>query len=688
MLLLLLSASMACRRETPAAEQKIQRGGELLQEHPEQALAEFEEADKLGGPGAKLGIAMAHEQLGQNAEAEKVLLDALASTPDDLDARLALVRVRIALGRLDEARAELQKTLGHQPPHIPSLLLFAALSKTSEQGDVGQKALSAVGGGRYATLRASAEYAVAEAALLQARGDSAGASGRLAQANTSRSMSPQLAVALSDSLKIAKRLREAEWLLDRAASDSATPEIVNERLAMVAMDLGHLALAERALSKLRTEFKPDPRALLLQARLYDLRDDKEGSARASGRALDALPSDVEAAERRKIELAHVDALIRSGQEDKARATLRKMLESDAKFSPAKVILAALLLSDGKGGEALELVTPLLAEPALAQQAYPVAVAAHRQAGKLDEAERVAKQFHEQSKGTPRAAAVLAEVLAAQSRPADALSVVDAALKKHPNEPQLVAAKVDLTEKAQGLPAAIQVATALAEADKGSAGWLRLAALYSRHSRDADAVGVLRRTTERFPKDTRGWAELSAAEARLGNHAEAARGLEKLIELVPFDTAALGTLGTLYKKLGRTDDAQRAYEKVLEVEPSSLVPLNNLAVLLTGREGQATRAVELARQARAVAANDPSIADTLGWALVHTGDPKDLEEALALLQGSSKQLRVSEVYYHYGVALKRAGRDAEALVELERALQKGDFPGADRARELVLELKAK
>jgi hypothetical protein len=98
-------------------------------------------------------------------------------------------------------------------------------------------------------------------------------------------------------------------------------------------------------------------------------------------------------------------------------------------------------------------------------------------------------------------------------------------------------------------------------------------------------------------------------------------------------------------------------------------------------------VELARRARAIATKDSVIDDTLGWALVNTGDGKDMEEGLALLRASSKRLRVPDGYYHYGIALHRAGRNAEARIELERALQKSpDFALAEDARKAIQQIR--
>lgn len=687
-LAVLCALSWSCSKQASPVEQKVQRGGELLQAHPEKALEEYKAADELGGgQPAKLGVAMAHEQLGQLAEAEGVLLEALKRAPSDLELKLALVRVRIGLGRLDEAREDLQTTLRHEPPHVPSLLLFAALAKTPAQGEAGARAFEALSAQRFATFRESAEQAVADASLLSAKGDPTAAAARLDGAANSSSVSPQLAVAVSDSLKLVGRLREAEWLLERAASEASAPDIVNERLAAVAMDLRHLALAEQAIGRLRTGFKPDPRALLLMARLHELRDDKEGTARTTKRALDALPSDTQASERRRIRLVHIDALIRSGENVNAKRELEEMLATEPKFSPAKVILAALVLGEGDNAKALSLISPLMGEPALSAQIYPLVVGAHRQAGRLDDAERVAREFLTKDNRGARSAALLAEVLAARGRSGEASAVLDAALKKQPSSASLATAKLELLERTQGAAAAIAAAEELAERGAEPTGRLRLAAMYAKHSRDADATSVLLAVTQQFPRDTRGWAELAAAQARLGKASDAAFSLERLVELVPYDTGALTALGSLYKKLGRSQDAESAYERVLEVEPTSLVPLNNLAVLLTEKEGAAKRAVELARRARALAPKDSSIADTLGWALVHTGDGKDLEEGVRLLHTSSKRLRLAEGYYHYGIALMRAGKNPEAVLELERALQKSQqFPGAEDARKIAQRLR--
>src|SRR5690606_38860386 len=127
----------------------------------------------------------------------------LAAEPANLEAKLSLARVRIALGKLDEARDDLQGTLGSTPPHVPSILLFAALVDTNERATAAATALDALKTDTYAVFRESAEYAVAQAVVAAARGDAEAPKKRLDGAQAARSMSPQLAVALADSLKLA-----------------------------------------------------------------------------------------------------------------------------------------------------------------------------------------------------------------------------------------------------------------------------------------------------------------------------------------------------------------------------------------------------------------------------------------------------------------------------------------------------
>jgi Flp pilus assembly protein TadD len=96
------------------------------------------------------------------------------------------------------------------------------------------------------------------------------------------------------------------------------------------------------------------------------------------------------------------------------------------------------------------------------------------------------------------------------------------------------------------------------------------------------------------------------------------------------------------------------------------------------------AVELARQAHALAPADAAVADTLGWLLARGGN---LDEGLRFLrEAHARAPREPEIRFHIAEVLHRLGRADAAREELRGALQlSNDFASAEAARTLLQEL---
>ena len=95
------------------------------------------------------------------------------------------------------------------------------------------------------------------------------------------------------------------------------------------------------------------------------------------------------------------------------------------------------------------------------------------------------------------------------------------------------------------------------------------------------------------------------------------------------------------------------------------------------------AFSLAQKAREVRPNDPSIADTLGWALYRRGAPADLKRAEELLQSARGKLTSPTSKYHLGATLIALGKTAEGKTLLQQALaSSSDFPEAEQARRML------
>ena len=147
------------------------------------------------------------------------------------------------------------------------------------------------------------------------------------------------------------------------------------------------------------------------------------------------------------------------------------------------------------------------------------------------------------------------------------------------------------------------------------------------------------------------------------------------------------LGHFYRARGQTSAAVASYEHSLLRTPDDAVAANNLAALLLDSGRDVDRAYSLAAQARKRFPNNPTFADTFGWACLAKGE---IEEAVEILSFAARgRPENPEIHYHLGVALHRKGDSAEAARELEVALAiSRAFEGADRAHALLGAIRAK
>lgn len=159
--------------------------------------------------------------------------------------------------------------------------------------------------------------------------------------------------------------------------------------------------------------------------------------------------------------------------------------------------------------------------------------------------------------------------------------------------------------------------------------------------------------------------------------------EQWVKAHPKDTLVLRVLADGYARTGKFAAARTTYENLLKVTPDDGAVLNNLANVLLRLKDPG--AVKIAEQAVAKSPGNAYAIDTLGWILLQSGET---DRALQLLRDA--RLRAPdnpEIRYHLAVALAKAGRKAEAREELEVAM-KGNpvFDGSVDAAVLLKSLK--
>ena len=160
--------------------------------------------------------------------------------------------------------------------------------------------------------------------------------------------------------------------------------------------------------------------------------------------------------------------------------------------------------------------------------------------------------------------------------------------------------------------------------------------------------------------------------------------EQWLKTHPRDVIVQKAMADTYSRVGNMAQARTFYDAALKTNPEDGQSLNNLAnVHLRLKDFPA--AVKTAELALTKVPGNPLVIDTLGWALLQSGQ---IDRALQLLRDARlRQPDNNEIRYHLAAALAQAGRKNEAKDELEAALKSGArFDGSAEATQLLADLK--
>jgi putative PEP-CTERM system TPR-repeat lipoprotein len=158
--------------------------------------------------------------------------------------------------------------------------------------------------------------------------------------------------------------------------------------------------------------------------------------------------------------------------------------------------------------------------------------------------------------------------------------------------------------------------------------------------------------------------------RLTNNKDGAKGATPLalawLKAHPGDAQVQSALADAYARSGDFAAARGAYQRLLSINPNDGAALNNLSNVLMALNDPG--ALPMAERAVAQSPTSANAIDTLGWALHRAGQA---DRALQLLRDA--RLRAPdnpELRYHLAVVLAKSGRKNEAREELEAALKHG------------------
>lgn len=186
----------------------------------------------------------------------------------------------------------------------------------------------------------------------------------------------------------------------------------------------------------------------------------------------------------------------------------------------------------------------------------------------------------------------------------------------------------------------------------------------------EAEADFKRAIELDPQDLQGYERLARFYARIGQLERTAEVYESAIAVVPEASGIHHALGTLRESLDQPERAIPSYELAIRYQSNNVEAMNNLAYLYADRGEQLGRALDLAREARALLPDNPSIADTLGWVLhkrgLSTSAVGYLQEAATNTDPNAATIAM--IRYHLAEALAAAGEPVAALESVEQSLK--------------------
>lgn len=620
---------------------------------------------------------------------------------NDLDLRLKLTQIYLAVGMLKDARAQAEFVLDKNPQDLEAPVFLA--ESVSASADI-----NAVRG-RLLDLSKKSDDAALETGLgiLAARQhDFQSALGhfqralaldsRFAPAYASLAGTywqqddvPKAEAAFKAAADCAPprsslQLQYGQFEIEAAHFDTAenffqnltrqTPDYVPGwlGLAEVALDEKKLDDCAAALKKAFALDSDNVDAQILDARLDLARAD---TAKAAGK-LERLAKLYPQAPRIHYQLGL--AYVVAGQTGKALNQLHEAVDLDPGFVNASFLLAQLEIKTGDTDSALDLLKPLVAQQPQFVEARLLVADAYRIKGDFNDAlhiyQQLEKEFPKNSQiplltgmtfaqqlneaaarqefnhvlalapENVSAQEELAQLDLADGHYASAQDRVERVIVKEPQQafPEILLAKIFLVQGQTN-----QAEMALVKASglpNGSGANLLLARLYYNAGQDQKALNVLNTALANDPKDM----------------------------------AALMLDGIVLSDQKNYSAAADAYEKLLAINPQASPALNNLAWLYADDLGNLDKAYDLAQRARQLLPNDPSAADTLGWVDFKKGD---YQTALRLFQESADHLSDNpEVQFHVGIAHYMLADEDAARDAFQRALNSNKpFPERSECR---------
>lgn len=518
--------------------------------------------------------------------------------------------------------------------------------------------------------------------------------------------SPQLASTLGFSLIGLGRQELGLEYLSQAYTKNPADYRLGSNLVMFNIQRGNAKESVRIAEAFRGKHPNDPTAYNLLGVAKAGARDYAGARSAYEKAISQAP-DFHTA---RLNLGKLETAL--GNHDAARKQFQSILKSQAKHAQALFEMGTTELAAGRGTEALRWLQMAHTQSPRNTVVAVKLIDTHLRLGQIDQALELAKS-------TAALAPDDFNVMSALGRSHAAAGQTDRARTTFANMSKLAGFKVEQLEQTARLQlavgdqdgAALSLNKALGDQPNAIEANSLMAKLELRKGQTAQAQDRVKRLAAANPRSApaqRTLGDISMASGQTSQAVQAYRAalqaddsaehalryqeslrasgsppqalsfLEDWSRRHPQAATVKLALGEAQLHAGQLAKARTTYEAYVKQHGDHAIALNNLANVLM-KQGDAN-ALAMAERAYKLAPNAAPVNDTLGWLLLQKGEA---ERALRhLREARSRTPNDPEIHYHLAAALHRAGRTAEAIKELNLALESGRlFNGQDEARQL-------
>jgi len=660
--------------------------------------------------------ALAFERIGamwldQGApfRAAAFLVKASELAPKSDEYRLRLARCYLAIGRFADANKEALKVLQQTPDNGDAMIALTEAVRSKEDIQAAGEQLE-----KY-PKRDDVSFHLASANLLLNSGEVAAAENALRQALTVDPNSSAAHMAMGDLYLLKKdqkqageefkkaaelapvrsmeRLKYAAFM--SAAGDTAETRRISTEMTRQAPDylpgwtlLAELAFKDKkydeALSLLENVFSRDPDYIDGHRLESDVLLAK-GDTKKAVEVLERLDQTYPNFPLIKYQLAR--AYLKNNNPNQAKVALDQAISNNPNFADAILLLAETNLRSGHGEMVIEPITNLLRKrPDLRSAAFLLA-AAYGSLDRFDDAEAVIRDQARLAPQDPQPYTALGLTFRQAKRNDEARQAFEKAAELAPDNLWLMDQLVELDLLDKHFDSARERIHRQFQKtpDSPAAHFLEGKILIAEEKWDL-AAAELQKTLQIDPNFSSAYDLLVQAYFATNKLPQAVSQLQAELAKKPNDATALMTLALAYERMKDFPKARDTYEKLLSIEPDFVSALNNLAYLYTEQLNDLNKAYDLARKARDLKANDPSVGDTLGWVLYKRGE---YQQALTTLQESAEKAADNpEIQFHLGMTAYTIGQTDIARAALQKAASAAkDFPGKEESKRRLVLLKS-